>query len=104
MWAALDCSKHGGQQHSLFDWLPVSHCMHLVLIHSPSHLKWGPQGEAHDYIHSLPHIVVGQRPTTTLTWLRDFADCKALDLWNARFQDISYRGRHFLPLRDLQDC
>src|SRR5947208_15205210 len=60
MQAALDCSEHGGQAHSLavccalFDWLPALDRRHLVLIHSPSHLKWGPQGEAHDYICSLP--------------------------------------------------
>ncbi|PPR06713.1 hypothetical protein CVT24_013033 [Panaeolus cyanescens] len=106
---ATDCTEYGGQQHSLAivqtlsGWLPESanHCIYL--IHSPSCLKWGPQGEAHELLQACPQVAVGCHARTILTWLCDFADHKALDLWNARFSDEIYRGKHFLPLQDAQD-
>ncbi|PPR08029.1 hypothetical protein CVT24_010870, partial [Panaeolus cyanescens] len=60
-------------------------------------------GDAHELLQARPQVAVGRQARTTLTWLRDFADHEALDLWNARFSDETYRGKHFLPLRDAQD-
>ncbi|PPR07965.1 hypothetical protein CVT24_002585 [Panaeolus cyanescens] len=88
---ATDCTEHSGQQHSLAivralaGWLPESANHRVYLIHSPSRLKWGPQGEAHELLQARPWVAVGCHARTTLSWLRDFADRKALDLWNARF-------------------
>ncbi|PPQ87764.1 hypothetical protein CVT24_002935, partial [Panaeolus cyanescens] len=105
---AMDCTEHGGQRHSLAivcslsGWLQESANRRVYLIHSPSRLKWGPQGEAHELLQARPQVAAGPRTSTTLTWLRDLADREALDLWNARFSEESYRGKHFLPLRDAQ--
>ncbi|KAJ8080887.1 hypothetical protein PM082_017722 [Marasmius tenuissimus] len=106
---AIDPSIHSGQSHSLAvcralsDWFAGGDDRKVTFIQVPSKAKWSIHQLAHESVRGLPPIGVGAVPQTSLDRLRQEATKAGQDAWVSRFQDPSYRGRHFYELQDLKD-
>ena len=73
---AVDPSVHSGQAHSLTvcrklaAWLSGFPDRKVMFVEVPSKLEWGIQHQAHLRARSLPPIVLGERPETSLDGVR----------------------------------
>jgi hypothetical protein len=70
-------------------------CPHLEL-------KWGFQHRAHERACSLPPVLVGVRPATSLDYVCKGMTDSALDAWTTMSKDREYLGSQFLMLRNLK--
>jgi hypothetical protein len=103
---AVDPSIHSGQAHSLAvckalnTWLSVSPDRRVDFIETPSKLKWGIQHAAHLRARSLPPVLAGARPDTSLDSVRKEVTNSAIDSWATMSKKDEYLGHQFLILRD----
>ncbi|KAJ8082525.1 hypothetical protein PM082_008380 [Marasmius tenuissimus] len=91
------------QTRALSDWFAGGDDRKVTFIQVPSKAKWSIHQLAHEFVRGLPPIGVGAVPQTSLDRLRQEATKAGQDAWVSRFQDPSYRGRHFYELQDLKD-
>ena len=103
---AVDPSVHSGQAHSLTvcrklaTWLSGFPDRKVMFVEVPSKLEWGIQHQAHLRAHSLPPIVLGERPETSLDGVRKHVADSALDAWTTMARDPDYLGHQFLVFSD----
>jgi len=101
---ALDPSPHSGQGHSLAvckclgQWFAESPDHKLAFIQSPSSLKWGIHGQAHDFVCDIPPVPCGRRPVTSLDTVRKAVTDSALAEWQRQFLLPGAAGSQFMHL------
>ncbi|TFK18691.1 hypothetical protein FA15DRAFT_660501 [Coprinopsis marcescibilis] len=105
---AVDPSVHSGQGHSLAvcaklsKWFSGGPEHSIEFVQVPSKIGWHIHLAAHDYVRDTP-AVSGHRLETSLDSVRQAVAKSSVDSWISEFQHTSYRGKHFLQMRDMQD-
>ncbi|TFK16361.1 hypothetical protein FA15DRAFT_607482, partial [Coprinopsis marcescibilis] len=105
---AMDPSVHSGQGHSLAmcaelsKWFSGDPEHSIEFVQVPSKLGWDIYLAAHDYVRDTP-AVLGRHLETSLDSVRQAVAKSCGDSWISEFQHTSYRGKHFLQMRDMRD-
>lgn len=103
---AVDPSVHSRQSLSLAvcktltAWMAGDPDRQVHFYAVPSKSKWPFHTGIHDYVTKFPRVAYGSKPFTSLDRIRKDAVDMTLEEWQQLFRQPSYRGRHFMMLKD----